>query len=61
MQSHSVTHLPFKRAIASYFVLSSADANPNGTTLLLDTVDVCLGAAHAAMAATSTDRRRRAF
>jgi len=29
------------------------DANPNGTTLLLDTIDVYLGAVHAAMAATS--------
>jgi nicotinate phosphoribosyltransferase len=37
------------------------DANPQGTTLLLDTVDVKSGAAHAAMAATSTDARRRAF
>lgn len=37
------------------------DANPNGTTLLLDTIDVYLGAAHAAMAATSTEQRRRAF
>src|SRR5918997_5974620 len=37
------------------------DANPQGTTLLLDTVDVRLGAAHAAMAATSTESRRRAF
>src|SRR5438034_2253203 len=37
------------------------DANPNGTTLLLDTVDVYLGAVHAAMAATSTVARRRAF
>jgi nicotinate phosphoribosyltransferase len=37
------------------------DANPNGTTLLLDTIDVYLGAAHAAMAATSTEERRRAF
>ena len=37
------------------------DANPNGTTLLLDTVDVYLGAVHAAMAATSTEGRRRAF
>jgi nicotinate phosphoribosyltransferase len=37
------------------------DANPQGTTLLLDTIDVRLGAAHAAMAATSTDARRRAF
>ncbi|HEX8652490.1 MAG TPA: hypothetical protein VF708_16870 [Pyrinomonadaceae bacterium] len=37
------------------------DANPNGTTLLLDTIDVRMGAAHAAMAATSTEGRRRAF
>jgi nicotinate phosphoribosyltransferase len=37
------------------------DANPNGTTLLLDTIDVYMGAVHAAMAATSTDERRRAF
>ena len=37
------------------------DANPNGTTLLLDTIDVYLGAVHAAMAATSTESRRRAF
>ncbi|HXD32608.1 MAG TPA: hypothetical protein VN643_15910 [Pyrinomonadaceae bacterium] len=37
------------------------DANPNGTTLLLDTIDVYMGAAHAAMAATSSDSRRRAF
>src|SRR5215210_1861146 len=37
------------------------DANPNGTTLLLDTIDVHLGAVHAAMAATSTEARRRAF
>jgi nicotinate phosphoribosyltransferase len=37
------------------------DANPQGTTLLLDTVDVKLGAIHAAMAATSTEARRRAF
>jgi nicotinate phosphoribosyltransferase len=37
------------------------DANPNGTTLLLDTIDVYLGAVHAAMAATSTSARRRAF
>ncbi len=37
------------------------DANPNGTTLLLDTVDVYMGAVHAAMAATSTDARRHAF
>ncbi|HLA09885.1 MAG TPA: hypothetical protein VJ023_04655 [Pyrinomonadaceae bacterium] len=37
------------------------DANPNGTTLLLDTIDVYMGAVHAAMAATSTTARRRAF
>ena len=37
------------------------DANPNGTTLLLDTIDVYRGATHAAMAATSTEARRRAF
>jgi nicotinate phosphoribosyltransferase len=37
------------------------DANPNGTTLLLDTIDVYMGAVHAAMAATSTDARRKAF
>ncbi|HKE59027.1 MAG TPA: hypothetical protein VKB46_20095 [Pyrinomonadaceae bacterium] len=37
------------------------DANPNGTTLLLDTFDVYMGAVHAAMAATSTEARRRAF
>ena len=37
------------------------DANPNGTTLLLDTVDVYMGAVHAAMAATSSDARRKAF
>jgi nicotinate phosphoribosyltransferase len=37
------------------------DANPNGTTLLLDTIDVHMGAVHAAMAATSTAARRRAF
>jgi nicotinate phosphoribosyltransferase len=37
------------------------DANPNGTTLLLDTIDVHMGAIHAAMAATSTAARRRAF
>ncbi|MFN2597810.1 MAG: hypothetical protein ABR563_11575, partial [Pyrinomonadaceae bacterium] len=30
------------------------DANPQGTTLLLDTIDVRLGAVHAAMAATSS-------
>jgi nicotinate phosphoribosyltransferase len=37
------------------------DANPNGTTLLLDTIDVYMGAVHAAMAATSTESRRKAF
>jgi nicotinate phosphoribosyltransferase len=37
------------------------DANPNGTTLLLDTIDVYMGAVHAAMAATSTETRSRAF
>ena len=37
------------------------DANPNGTTLLLDTIDVYMGAVHAAMAATSTAARRKAF
>ena len=37
------------------------DANPNGTTLLLDTIDVRLGAAHAVMAATSNNARRNAF
>ncbi len=37
------------------------DANPNGTTLLLDTIDVHMGAVHAAMAATSNEARRRAF
>ncbi len=37
------------------------DANPNGTTLLLDTIDVYMGAIHAAMAATSNESRRRAF
>ena len=37
------------------------DANPNGTTLLLDTIDVYQGAVHAAMAATSSEARRRAF
>ncbi|HYP29717.1 MAG TPA: hypothetical protein VE262_23595 [Blastocatellia bacterium] len=37
------------------------DANPNGTTLLLDTINVYLGAVHAAMAATSTEARRSAF
>lgn len=37
------------------------DANPQGTTLLLDTIDVRMGAVHAAMAATSTEARRSAF
>src|ERR671938_616781 len=37
------------------------DANLQGTTLLLDTIDVRMGAVHAAMAATSSDARRRAF
>jgi nicotinate phosphoribosyltransferase len=37
------------------------DASPQGTTLLLDTIDVRMGAVHAAMAATSSDTRRRAF
>jgi nicotinate phosphoribosyltransferase len=37
------------------------DANPQGTTLLLDTIDVHLGAVHAAMAATSNAARRHAF
>ena len=37
------------------------DANPNGTTLLLDTIDVYMGAVHAVMAATSTEARRKAF
>ncbi|MBD0369620.1 MAG: hypothetical protein ICV60_02110 [Pyrinomonadaceae bacterium] len=37
------------------------DANPNGTTLLLDTIDVYMGAVHAALAATSNESRRRAF
>ena len=37
------------------------DANPNGTTLLLDTIDVYMGAVHAAMAATSNETRRKAF
>src|ERR1044072_7269868 len=36
------------------------DANPNGTTLLLDTIDVYMGAVHAVMAATSNDSRRKA-
>ena len=37
------------------------DANPNGTTLLLDTIDVRMGAIHAVMAATSNEPRCRAF
>jgi nicotinate phosphoribosyltransferase len=37
------------------------DANPNGTTLLLDTIDVYMGAVHAVMAATSNEARRHAF
>jgi len=37
------------------------DANPNGTTLLLDTIDVYMGAVHAAMAATSSEQRLKAF
>src|SRR5215207_5320461 len=37
------------------------DANTQGTTLLLDTIDVHMGAVHAALAATSTPERRRAF
>jgi nicotinate phosphoribosyltransferase len=37
------------------------DANPNGTTLLLDTIDVKMGVVHAALAATSTEARRKAF
>lgn len=37
------------------------DANAQGTTLLLDTIDVHMGAVHALMAATSTETRRRAF
>src|ERR671921_1683778 len=37
------------------------DANPHGTTLLLDTIDVHMGAVHAALAATSSPERRRAF
>lgn len=37
------------------------DANPNGTTLLLDTINVYTGAIHAALAATSTEARRKAF
>ena len=37
------------------------DANPNGTTLLLDTIDVYMGAVHAVMAATSSEERRKAF
>ena len=37
------------------------DANPQGTTLLLDTIDVHMGAVHAALAATSSESRRAAF
>lgn len=37
------------------------DSNPHGTTLLLDTIDVYMGAVHAAMAATSSQARRAAF
>lgn len=37
------------------------DANPHGTTLLLDTIDVYAGAVHATMAATSNESRRKAF
>ena len=37
------------------------DANPQGTTLLLDTIDVQMGAVHATLAATSSPERRRAF
>jgi nicotinate phosphoribosyltransferase len=37
------------------------DANPHGTTLLLDTIDVYTGAVHATMAATSNEARRKAF
>ncbi|CDM66931.1 nicotinate phosphoribosyltransferase [Pyrinomonas methylaliphatogenes] len=37
------------------------DANPQGTILLLDTINVYMGAVHAAMAATSSEARRRAF
>lgn len=37
------------------------DANPAGTTLLLDTFDVYMGAVHATLAATSTPARCRAF
>jgi nicotinate phosphoribosyltransferase len=37
------------------------DANPNGTTLLLDTIDVKMGALHAALAATSNEMRKKAF
>jgi nicotinate phosphoribosyltransferase len=37
------------------------DANPQGTTLLLDTIDVHMGAVHAALAATSSEARRAAF
>jgi len=37
------------------------DANAHGTTLLLDTIDVRMGAVHAVLAATSNETRRRAF
>lgn len=37
------------------------DANPQGTTLLLDTISVELGVKHAIAAALSTPERRRAF
>lgn len=37
------------------------DANPQGTVLLLDTINVYMGAVHAVMAATSSEARRRAF
>src|SRR5437879_7591015 len=37
------------------------DANRNGTTLLMDTVEVYMGAVHAAMAAPWTDETRKAF
>src|SRR5947209_18382724 len=37
------------------------DENPNVSSLLLDTIDVYIGAVHAAMAATSSEARRKAF
>ncbi|HVK37062.1 MAG TPA: hypothetical protein VNA88_00920 [Candidatus Kapabacteria bacterium] len=37
------------------------DANPNGTVILLDTIDVYQGAVHAVLAATSSPARRAAF